>query len=380
MYEPNTKSADVYYTGRYWNDHPQVVSYLNRRATGDPAMSWMDHLLAHRGGPFHNALILNCGNGWVERDLLARGVIERGVGVDLLDDLLDQPRAIAQDQRLPLEYVQMDTNSAAFPPGDIDLVVNHAAMHHVAYIDRVMREIARRLPPDGVFVSWDYVGPHRNQYTAQQWEAAFDVDRALPEAYRCGMHYPGLAMMLETDPSEAVHSELFWPTLRRYFTIEHEARLGGAIAYLLLTHNDSLFEGRPHEIRPIVERVIRADEAFVDAHPDSTLFAYVIARPNKDALRDRAQLDAWTAEEDEREHAAVTAHGIYYPETYVATMVRTRNELTEALGAAPPPAPRRTRIRRAAGRLPGARGALRMFRRAVDRLPDGRLRRLTRRI
>lgn len=376
MYEPTTKSADVYYTGRYWNDHPHVVAYLNRRATGDSSTTWMDDLLARRGKPFRHALILNCGNGWVERDLLARGVIERATGVDFLAELLEQPRRIASDHGLPLEYEQMDTNAADFPDGDFDLVVNHAAMHHIASIDRVLRELARRLPDDGVFVSWDYVGPHRNQYRAAQWEAAFEVDRTLPERYRCGMHYPGLEMMLATDPSEAVHSELFLETLDRYFVVEHRANLGGAVAYVLLTHNDALFDGPADETGPLVREIVEADEAFVDAHPDDTLFAYIVARPDKAALEDSEQLRRWTEAEDGRERRAVEADGVYYPETYVASMVRGRNEL---LNSPPPPAEitPADALRALARRVPGARRVVRMFRRAARGLRQGRLRRLT---
>ena len=44
-----------------------------------------------------------------------------------------------------------------FPLGEFDLVVNHAAAHHIAAIDRVFREICRILPEDGWFVSFDYV-------------------------------------------------------------------------------------------------------------------------------------------------------------------------------------------------------------------------------
>ena len=47
-------------------------------------------------------------------------------------------------------------------------------------IDRVFREICRLLPEDGWFLSLDYVGPHRNQYTPAAWERAWSVNNELP--------------------------------------------------------------------------------------------------------------------------------------------------------------------------------------------------------
>ena len=80
-----------YYRGRYWNDLDRVVRTLNERATGDPDLTWMEHLRDNYG-PFRHALVLNCGNGWVERDLVAKGVVASAVGVDVSDELLDQAR------------------------------------------------------------------------------------------------------------------------------------------------------------------------------------------------------------------------------------------------------------------------------------------------
>ena len=83
--------------------------------------------------------------------------------------------------------------------------MNHAAGHHISHIDRVFRALAARLRPDGVFVSWDYVGPHRNQYPGDMWEAAHRVNVTLPAELRSPMHYPLLEEMLTGDPTEAVH-------------------------------------------------------------------------------------------------------------------------------------------------------------------------------
>ena len=102
---------------------------------------------------FERALILNCGNGWVERELLASGLILEAVGIDYSDRPPGAGEEAAAEGGLPLTYEQVNVNTAAFPDGEFDLVVNHAAAHHIAAIDRVFRELCRKLPDDGWFVS-----------------------------------------------------------------------------------------------------------------------------------------------------------------------------------------------------------------------------------
>jgi SAM-dependent methyltransferase len=339
--------SSVYYQSGYWNELPLVQRYLNQRATGDPAVSWSEHLAGYHGGTFAKALVLNCGNGWVERGLVQDGLVKEAVGVDYSDDLLRQAREEADKLRLPLRYAQLDTNSARWPEDGFDLVINYAAGHHIAYLDRVLRSIAEILPETGLLVSWDYVGPHRNQYPATQWEAAWDLNGSLPDGFRHGeLIYPHLPTMLGTDPTEAIHSELILPTMRRYFDLEHLRALGGGLAYPVLTFNQGLFARPAEESDPVVQRVLAADEAYTDADPTArTLFAYVIAQPRKAALADSGRLAAWTDEEDERERRGAENGGRYHPDTMLGSLYdaldRARREAEHgsrqvaALSAAP---------------------------------------------
>ena len=127
--------SSVYYHSGYWNDLAAVQRYMNRRASGDPEVSWSEHLATSTGRTFAKALVLNCGNGWVERGLVAAGLVKEAVGVDYAEDLLVSAREEAAKAGLPLRYAQLDTNTAAWPEDGFDLVINHAAGHHVAYVD-----------------------------------------------------------------------------------------------------------------------------------------------------------------------------------------------------------------------------------------------------
>lgn len=252
--------SSIYYRDRYWNDLPEVRRHLNRLVTGEPEKRWFEHLQDSLDGRvFERALILNCGNGWVERDLVDVGLVAEAVGIDILDDLLDQARSQAGGR--PLHYEQCDTNAAVFPDGPFDLVVNFAAAHHIRNLDRVFRAIAEMLPDDGWFVNWDYVGPHRHQFPYDQWSAAWDLLHSLPEDLRFEMQYPHLATMLAADPTEAVHSELILDTFERYFGTEEMVELGGGLAYLTLTHNHAFLDAPEDRRGPLTLDIIEQDMA-----------------------------------------------------------------------------------------------------------------------
>ena len=312
------EDSSVYYQGRYWNDLPVVADWLTVQVTGEPEVPWRRHFARRTGRTFERALFLNCGNGWVERELLADGIVGEAVGVDYADDLLAQAQAEADAQGLAATYHQMDTNTAEFPTGPYDLVVNFAAAHHIAFIDRVFRAVSELLVPDGWFVSHDYVGPHRNQYEPATWEAVASLNEELPEHLRQRMGYPHLPDMLVIDPTEAIHSELIVETFHRYFMVDEFVELGGALAYPLLTHNDQLFAAAPEERAPWVDHVMAADRAWLAEHPGSSLFAYFSGQPDGSVLERRAQLATWAAEEDSRERRAAERGGEYYRRTALA--------------------------------------------------------------
>jgi SAM-dependent methyltransferase len=373
--------SGVYYQGGYWNDLAQVRAHLNRRATGDPDVEWWQHLIRWRGGSFKKALILNCGNGWVERDLVSKGVVAEAVGVDFLDDLLAAARAEAAKEDLPLRYYQLDTNTAKFPEDGYDLVVNFAACHHIARLDRVFRRLAEMLPADGVLVSWDYVGAHRNQYPTAHWERAWQVNKELPEDLRQHMDYPHLPTMLATDPTEAIHAELILDMMKRYFAVDYARTLGGAVAYPLLTFNKAIHALEPEAVADAVAQVLDADAAFTDRDPfANTMFAYLIASPRKDVLSDAAQLARWADEEDAREDEARQNGGMYYPRTMISEYfeyvyaARNSSPSTPTPTGAPPLSRfaalrANPRLRARVARIPGARRTYRWLR--AHRPPRG---------
>ena len=85
-------NSDVYYADTYWNNFPVVRARINERISGDPDRQWFEHFAEVTGRVFRRALILNCGNGWVERVLVEHGLVHEAVGIDYSTDLLEERR------------------------------------------------------------------------------------------------------------------------------------------------------------------------------------------------------------------------------------------------------------------------------------------------
>ncbi len=304
------ENPEVYYEGQYWNNLDCTNRMINRRISGDESVNWWRHFASRTGKVFERALILNCGNGWVEREMLDGGLIREAIGIDYSETLLDEARCLAEGRRI--RYVQTNVNSDALPVGHFDLVVNHAAAHHVMRLDRVFRSICQLLPEDGWFISFDYVGPHRNQYSFDAWDQASKVNETLPEQVRQSMAYPLLDLFVQVDPTEAVHSELIVETLRRYFHVDEFVPLGGALAYPVLTHNAQLFGVDRGEREHWGQVVLDRDAEYLSENPQSALFAYFTAQPNKKVLSNEAALTGWEVAENVREAQAVQNGGKYY--------------------------------------------------------------------
>ncbi len=271
-------------------------------------------------------MFISCGNGWVERDCFKTGLIRGCVGFDVMESSLAAAQADAAAIGMPARYFLADGNRLVLDGTVYDIAVNRGAMHRIAFLDRLLRQIHGSLARDGIYVMNDYTGAHRNQYSWEVWSAVVKASHALPEMYRAVLAYAHMPTMLAHDPTEAIHSELQMHLTRRYFDVRQEVRYGGAIAYTLLFGNRALYRDRGSEagVR-LVEQILAWDAAFLEAHPQSDLFTFAVCMP-KPTLPPQPMLDRWTAEENERELHASRNGGRYYPPTTLALIYNAMPE------------------------------------------------------
>jgi SAM-dependent methyltransferase len=303
--------ASVYYSGQYWNDFPPVIEYISENITGNPQKWWVqDFKERFCEVPFSRGLFLNCGNGWVEREFIDYGMVHHAIGFDYSQELLLQAKELKSNRAI--SYFRADVNRIHLPDDSFDLIVNVAALHHVQYINRLCRVLCRTLTKDGIFVNFDYVGPHRNQYSLRHMRLMQKVNRSLPKHIRKdNLRWAHLPTMLNVDPTEAIHSELIFTAVYQYFNVFERHDVGGGIAYEILTHNDKLSEISADDLFPYIRRILEIDKEYTTRGKVPNLFSYFLARPNKTVLGDINKLERLQRCESFRESWAEKLGGVY---------------------------------------------------------------------
>lgn len=306
-------NSDVYYKGLYWNDVPEVYKYMCRNFTGDENKWWVeDFKERYAVKPFEHALFINCGNGRMEREFIDKNIVKSADAFDYSEVLLKE----AKSKRLKrdIAYFKADADRIELPENRYDLIVNVAGLHHVQYINRFIYVLGKSLKEGGVMVSFDYIGPHRNQYSYSQWKLANKINSELPTSIRHDrLLYPSVPVMLQEDPTEAIHSELTMKTVERYFDIIERHDTGGGIAYLLLTHNPKV---KNEGILPEIKKILDYDKQYSDQKIVPPLFSYFIASPNQKLLSDTQLFSDCQNKENQREEWADRLGGVYRMQDY----------------------------------------------------------------
>ena len=230
--------SSIYYNDFYWNDLNVVDEHLNELISGDKNINYIKNFSIQTNRKFNKALVLNCGNGHVEREFIKQNVVNSAVGIDISEDFIK----LANEDKgnMEIEYILCDINKFKFDSIDFDLLIVFAAGHHIQYLNKVFSEAAKVLGKNnGMIIGFDYIGPHRNQYPYEIWEKINNYNKKLPKDLQNNLVYPHLPTMMATDPSEAIHSELLEETLKFYFDLQF-SMLGGGIAYEILCHNNAV--------------------------------------------------------------------------------------------------------------------------------------------
>ena len=241
-----------------WMQEPLARAAINRRVTGDPdqwPMEWFQARYATR--PFEAGLSLGCGEGALERDVLAKGICGTLLGLDLSAAALDLARQRAAELGLQVEYQRADLNQASLPEASFDLILAHQALHHVENLEGCLAQTARALRPGGIFYLDEYVGPSRQEWNRQLLAAAEDVYQRLPRAVRRRRR---LQLPVDwRDPSEAVRSSEIIPVVERHFAVRERHDYGGNLLAVIYPHL-RLEAVAPEQRASLLQQLISGEE------------------------------------------------------------------------------------------------------------------------
>ena len=211
---------------RTWMAEPAVRRAVNARITGDPHRWPMEWFRSSLDEPFERGLSLGCGEGRLERDVLAKGICREMVGLDLSPEAVARASESARAESCSeVEYRLGDMNRLELEENSFDIIFFHQSLHHVEALELCLTSVARALRPGGLLYLDEYIGPSRgdwNRALVAHAEASFD---RLPTEVRRRRQ---LTLPIDwRDPSEAIRSAEIVPTLEQHFTIAERRDYGG---------------------------------------------------------------------------------------------------------------------------------------------------------
>ena len=292
-----TKKAAEYWSsaqsqapGNNWVGVPGVVENMNRRASGDPAINWINHsaaLLSRFVKPI-KALSIGCGLGIIERVLRRHDFCQLIHGVDVAENSIKSARQTAEAEGLDgLTYEVADLNSVQFPAETYDIVYAHAALHHVFQLEHILDQIKHTLKPDGLLVAYEYIGPSQMQFPRRDLELADIFLKLIPEGYRKRQKGKGikgeafrfsLDAMNRSDPSEGIRASEIVPLIASRFEIKHFRYVGGTLLYLVFNEIAGNFNEDDAEIMPLVDALIALDNFLIDNAVLQSYHVYIVSQ------------------------------------------------------------------------------------------------------
>jgi ubiquinone/menaquinone biosynthesis C-methylase UbiE len=187
-----------------------------------------------------SGLSLGCGSGRAERAFLQRGVCERFTGVDVASEAIEEARAHAASEGLPIRYLCQDLNAIDLGGETFDLVVCQTILHHVLKLEHVLDTVERALSPQGVFYVHDYIGETQFQFSDERLHWYNRVMAILPEPLRRSR----LRKVVPTQIARPAPGQLVSP---------FEAIRSGEIRGMLMERFEVL---EAHESTSILDRIV----------------------------------------------------------------------------------------------------------------------------
>lgn len=234
-----------------------------------------------------------------------------------------------------INYHIADVNTITLPTDYYNLVWVSGSVHHVERLEHLFAQVAKALKPDGLFVMEEYIGASQFQFGERQREILHACNTLLPMRYRYLTSYPLHAdsagfeagkwwlrrlmvkikdvdlinavgrvlrrtyndrrgrptirsavnlptaqKLIETDPSEAVHSADIVPVLQRDFEIVEYRLIGGSILQFLLADIAGNFDDQDGQ--ELLKMLFVIEDTLMEIGDIPSDFAYIVARPKAD--------------------------------------------------------------------------------------------------
>lgn len=268
-----------------WNNHqqssdywiiPQLQHHWNSLISGNATESYeffvTKSYLANKSNL--TLLSIGCGEGLHERQFAQSGQFSKIIGVDISPKRIETAQYLANEQKLPIEYIADDFHTMDLPIASFDVILFDSSLHHFSDIHTFLKnEIEPLMKEDGILVINEYCGPNRLQWTNAQLNYANELLQEIPKKYKIlvdgtsekrKVYRPGLLRMFLVDPSEAPDSVNLQRALHTHFSILEEKQMGCNILHILLKGIAHHFVETDAEKTALLSDLIAKEKEFVN--------------------------------------------------------------------------------------------------------------------
>lgn len=270
-----------YYHDQYWNDLPEIQKYINKCATDNQNITWIEDILTRypKRVPFEKVLIVGCGNGWVERQLYDLGIGEKFDAFDISPEHIDIAKKLVDGREINY-FIDDMNNLKNIPIDNYDAIFNVGVLHHVFRLTKTIWTLYSALKKDGLMFNFEYVGPSQNQYSDEHLKILEKINEEIGSRFSSIIPLrPKKSNFERGDPTEAVNSDLVRPILSRFFDSIHERNINGGIAYQILWNNIAAFKITDETAKNTIKFLITKDQELTENGKVPVLFWYSIITP-----------------------------------------------------------------------------------------------------
>ncbi len=282
-----TRSAfdDADIDGSNWWMIPRVQERWNRKISGYPQVDIAAHVVEqylHKRPP-GRLLSIGCGTSTQELRMALLAPGWQFTGIDLAPRLVEDSRQSAAAAGLHnMEFRVLDATRQPIPHPPYEVVFFHSSLHHFPQVRRFLEQrILPVLQPGGLVVIFEFTGPNRLQFPAEQIRTINTLLRQLPphlrrryksDRLKNSVSGPGWLRMLMADPSECADSAAILPALHALLEVVEEKPVGDNLLMLLLKDIAHHFVEDPEEDSNWLEWLFQEEDAYLLSQPADFVF------------------------------------------------------------------------------------------------------------